>query len=68
MTRYSNDEYVDIDVHCHAETGKAALLSTDGEEGSAMWVPKSQMTKCPGRDRNGVATMSEWIAKEKGFI
>lgn len=69
MSRPSNeDDYVDVDVHCHARTRKAALLSIDGQEGNATWIPLSQMNDVPERDKDGVAVIKRWIAEREGMI
>jgi len=53
------------------ETGMAMQLwDGEGLSTDAPWVPKSQITqvnKTSVKDQVNV-TMSEWIAKEKGFI
>jgi dephospho-CoA kinase len=69
--RYSDNEYVEVEVEVHAVTQKAMLLSKpDYDESSASWVPKSQMNQHEKLDRGDVATvnMAEWIAKREGFI
>lgn len=68
MGRQSDDAVVRLRMHCHAETGKAMLLSDDGEEGNAKWTPKSQIIKTDiGRDEEGWVTMKRWIADKNGF-
>lgn len=66
MARETN--YVELNVHCHAETTKAALLSTDGDEGNAVWVPKSQIRGSVDRDKDSAVEIAEWIAEREGFI
>jgi hypothetical protein len=70
MSRYPDkDETVIVNVHCHAETPKAMLLSTDGEEDNAEWTPKSQMLHIGvKRGEDGDVELKEWIAKQNGFI
>lgn len=70
MTRYSNDETVVVEVHCHAATAKALLLSTDGKEDNAVWTPKSQILNCNDAERGADAEleMKQWIAKKNGFL
>lgn len=66
--RESRDEMIELNVHCHAETGKAMLLSEDGEEGNAEWVPKSQMGKVDvSRDVDGVVEIKEWLVEKLGW-
>ena len=66
--RKSNDKIAVVKCYCHAESGKAMLLSDDGDEGNAQWVPKSQIVKCDiGRDEEGEVRMKEWIAEKCGF-
>lgn len=69
MARFSDDETVTVEVHCHAETPKAMLLSSDGVEGNAEWTPKSQIVDSSiGRGESGEVVMREWVAKKNGFI
>ena len=67
--RYSNDETVEVDLHVHAESQKAMLLSTNGDEKRAEWTPKSQITHIgASKGESGSFEMKEWIAKKNGFI
>jgi len=67
--RESNDETVELSLQCHAETGKAMLLSDDGDEKNAIWIPKSQIVALP-TETSGIGTyeIKEWIAKKNGMI
>mgnify|MGYP001377871303 CR=1 FL=1 len=60
---------VDIDVHIHHKTDKAALVSTDGDSDNAEWLPFSQ---CEIEEKPGstiaVLSCEEWLAVEKGFV
>jgi N-acetylglucosamine-6-phosphate deacetylase len=51
---------IDIAVELKHETDKAYLV-TDGSKDA--WLPKSQ---CEYAD--GIVTMEEWLAKDKGLI
>jgi len=67
--RQSNDEVVEVELHVHAKTQKAMLLSTDGIERSAEWTPKSQIVSGDANvGKNGFFEVKEWIAKKNGFI
>lgn len=69
MTRFSEDKTVIVGVHCHAETPKALLLSTDGDEDNAEWTPKSQIVRIGvKRGEDGDVELKEWIAQKNGFI
>jgi len=57
----SDVRLIDIACDVEGETPKSFLLN-DGARRE--WVPKSQCQK----NGDGTFTMSEWIAKEKGFI
>jgi hypothetical protein len=57
---------MDIALHFHRETGKAWLLSEDGEERSAQWLAKSLAIRGEGREA-GVWTLPEWKARELGW-
>lgn len=56
-------DLIDCAVQLHHETPKAWLVSDDGDRTKAVWIPKSQ-----AEFENGILTMPEWLAKEKGLI
>lgn len=73
---------VDVTLALHFETPKAFLLSQDGNEKRAFWLPKSQCEmarsgrKQGGYRRNGqpcdldivFVTLRQYLAREKGLI
>lgn len=67
MTR---SDLVDLEVHVHARTAKAVLVSTDSVQERAVWVPLSQVEIEPHQNfqRVFVLTMPEWLATEKGLV
>lgn len=62
-------DLIDIMVEKHAETDKAVLVSDDGDNEKAVWIPKSQCEIVPSKI-NGIfeITLPEWLAKDKGLI
>lgn len=68
----SRTDLVDLMLHVHHETKAALLVSDDGEEDNAVWVPKSQVRyeddlPVPvGQD--GVITVPVWLARDKELI
>ena len=62
MSDYCSD-LVDVAVQKHGETERAWLVSDTGERKDAIWIPKSQAELA-----DGVLTLPEWLAKEKGLI
>jgi hypothetical protein len=66
----SEDETVILELECHAATSKAVLLSDDGEEDNAVWIPKSQIVSGGHREKgeSGEFEIKEWIAVQKGLI
>lgn len=67
-----NHEPVELSIFIHVQTEKALLVSEDGDEGQAVWLPKSQLTSLT-MDREGetgTATIEipEWLAIKKGLI
>lgn len=57
----------DIEGRIHVRTERAILFSTDGERGSAVWLPLSQ---CEVELKDGslaIVTLEEWLAVEKGL-
>lgn len=68
----SRTDLVDLMLHVHHETEAALLVSDDGEEEHAVWVPKSQIRyedDLPiqvGQD--GVIALPVWLARDKELI
>lgn len=62
-------DLIDLTMQLHAETAFAVLVSDDGENDNAVWLPKSQIEIDMAEDR-GIATVTlpEWLAKDKGLI
>jgi hypothetical protein len=68
-----DSDLVDFDVHLHARTEKAVLISQDGEEDNAVWIPLSQcqIEKAhPNKPFENLwfLTLPEWLALDKGLI
>ncbi|MCF3934325.1 hypothetical protein L1787_12990 [Acuticoccus sp. M5D2P5] len=63
----SAPELINIIVQIHAITERAVLVSDDGEEAGATWLPLSHI-ELENRAR-GVAeiTLPEWLAIERGL-
>lgn len=56
------------DAKCIAATSKAICVEIDGEE---YWIPQSQVhedSEVYNHGDQGTLVISEWIAKQKGFI
>lgn len=58
----------DLELHLHAETDKAILVSTDGNAADAQWVPKSQCEYEIKKKNLVVVTMPEWLATDKELV
>ena len=71
MTR---SDLVDLTLREHARTKLAILVSDDGEEKSAVWLPLSQIEVVPRRQRpwraSGIVlvTLPSWLALDKGLV
>jgi hypothetical protein len=61
--RARRSDLIDCAVQVHHETAKAWLVSDDGVREGAIWIPKSQAELA-----DGVLTLPEWLAKDKGLI
>ena len=62
MTRYSNDEYIDIrNAVILRSTAKAKLVRIGGEE---HWIPVSQIK----HNHSDCLRISKWIADQKGIV
>lgn len=81
-TSEARSDLIDVTLALHHETPKAWLLSQDGSEVRAFWIPKSQCEvvrsgkQQGGYRRNGQrcnldivhVTLRQYLAKEKGLI
>jgi len=74
MSRAARSDLVDVEVHFHHETypGEenrgAYKVSLDGDNETAVWVPKSA-AQFERKGRNtGVLTLSEAVATDKGLV
>jgi hypothetical protein len=60
------------DMKVKRMTEKALLVEVRNEAGKPVehWLPRSQVkeTDCLGVNDEGYAILTEWIAKEKGFL
>lgn len=68
-----NSDLTDLMLHLHAETKLAILVSDDGAEKSAVWLPKSQVEVSPAPGTGGsknvvLVTLPEWLAIERGLV
>lgn len=63
-----NSNLIDVTLKLHAETKLAILVSDDGVEKNAVWLPKSQIEYT--EPKNGVTevTLPEWLATDKGLV
>lgn len=64
-------DLIDVTVCKHAETEKALLVSDDGIQSNAVWIPKSQCeieSKKEGGASAWILTLPEWLANDKGLI
>ena len=62
-----SEKLVDLTLHLHHKTEKAILVSDDGEEGNAVWVPLSQCEVEHIKGNVVEVTLPEWMAVEKGL-
>ena len=58
-------DLVDIACTVRTETARAWLINDGTRE---VWVPKSQVEVEIVGTKSAIATMPEWMAKEKGLI
>lgn len=63
MSSDYRSDLVDVAVQKHAETDRAWLVSDTGDCNDAIWIPKSQAELA-----DGLLTLPEWLAMEKGLI
>lgn len=58
----------DLELHLHAETDKAILVSTDGNADDVVWVPKSQCEYEIKKKNLVLVTMPEYLTTDKGLV
>jgi hypothetical protein len=61
-------ELVNLVMRLHYESGGAILVSEDGEEAHAVWLPKSQVEWADMENGRVEVTCPVWLAKDKGLI
>ena len=62
------NEIVDIDMHLHPTSSeRAVLVSKDGEEKNAVWLPISQIEVMPKQGNHVVVTVPTWLAEERNL-
>lgn len=64
-----DDEFEIDGVECIAETAKAILCVLD--DGTEMWVPKSQLefiSQVQERGDSGTLVISAWLARQEGLL
>lgn len=59
---------IDLTMILHAETPKAVLVSDDGENHNAVWLPKSQVEVEVIKGNEVIVTLPHWLAQERGLI
>jgi len=63
-----NSSLIDLTVKMHAETKLAILVSDDGVEKNAVWLPKSQIEYAETKKGVVEVTLPEWLATDKGLV
>lgn len=58
----------DLTLRLHHETPQAILVSDDGVEKNAVWLPKSQIEYEEKRGGIVVVTAPEWLPTDKGLV
>lgn len=58
----------DVAVQLHRKTEKAILVSSDGDQTKAQWLPKSQCEIEEKGDGILIVTAPTWLLKDKGFL
>lgn len=65
-------DLVDLLLFEHHRTDAAVLVSDDGEEKSAVWIPLSQVEieSKPGKPggREVIVTIPQWLAESRGLV
>ncbi len=68
----SRDEHrAEVDVHIHHATEKAYLVSADGDEEEAVWIPMSQVDEIsPEYRKPGIYQIDipQWLAEKEDLV
>ena len=64
----SKSDLIDVTVQLHMLTERAILVSDDGDEKKAKWLPISQCEVLKRPNGIAIVTMPEWLALDKGLI
>ena len=64
----AKSDLIDIEMQQHAATDKAILVSDDGEEDNAVWLPLSQLALVRKGGGRLIVTMPEWLAVDKELV
>ena len=59
---------ISMTVFEHTQTRKAILVSEDGDEDNAAWIPLSQCEIVRLSEEVVEITMPEWLAIDKGLV
>lgn len=64
---------IDLTLQEHHRTKAAILVSDDGEEKNAVWLPLSQIEVAVAPGTGGakglvLVTLPEWLATERGLV
>ena len=77
MTRYSSPRRgptrgdTELELQVHHETDSAWLVSDDGDEDAAVWLPKSQVRRGDRTSREHEIYAFEvptWLAEDKNLV
>jgi len=61
-------DIIDVCLELHHQTEKAILVSDDGIQKNAKWLPLSQIEVEKNKDGTITVTAPQWLLKDKGFI
>ncbi len=69
----SNSDLIDLTLQEHARTKLAILVSDDGDQSKAVWLPLSQVEVAPVPGAGGakglvLVTAPEWLLLDKGLL
>jgi hypothetical protein len=61
-------EIADLDMHWHHETEAAILVSENGDESKAVWLPKSQTKYTKDKSGGVKVSLPTWLAEKHNLI
>ncbi|MCA2013480.1 hypothetical protein LCM17_18460 [Cereibacter sphaeroides] len=61
-------DFFDTTVQIHSETDRAILVSEDGDEFEAVWLPLAEIEVNKRRGAIADVSIPDWLAADRGLV